>query len=348
MTNRKSPATKLNFFSTLFCLAFAFSSSGILAASPVRITVPSGGKGEEIQKALDQLPAEGGEVLLSAGTYVVNKPIFLRRDNQSLRGAGPKTILFLADKANCPVIVLGAAIESPARPTVNLKLSHLFIDGNRKHQDVELWRAAVDGSQLNNNGVNVWNVKDTLVENVACGHCRSGGMVTAADVRRLTVRGFTAFDSEFDGLACYQTEESVFTDLYLHDNVAAGISLDLAFNRNQISRAVLTRNDLGVFMRHSKDNLFKDVTVRGSRNHGIFIAQTAEHANDIWTFLPGTECTGNHFERLQVGDCKGRPFVVNDVSCVNNLLKTPITQPLPEAIAAVTPDLSLPSETAVR
>jgi len=62
-------------------------------------------------------------------------------------------------------------------------------------------------------------------------------------VRRLQVRGLDAFDNEFDGLACYETEDCLFTDLYLHD-IRRGISLDLAFNHNVISNAVLNANDL--------------------------------------------------------------------------------------------------------
>ena len=43
------------------------------------------------------------------------------------------------------------------------------------------------------------------------------------------MRNLTAFDNEFDGLACYQTRDCLFTGLYLHDNPGAGISLDLGF-----------------------------------------------------------------------------------------------------------------------
>jgi hypothetical protein len=45
-------------------------------------------------------------------------------------------------------------------------------------------------------------------------------MASISGTRRLTVRNYTAFDNQFDGLACYQTEDSHFSHLNLHDNTA--------------------------------------------------------------------------------------------------------------------------------
>ncbi len=145
-------------------------------------------------------------------------------------------------------------------------------------------------------------------------------MVTSARTRRLTVRDFTAFDNQFDGLACYLTEDSHFSQLSLHDNRAAGISLDLSFNHNVIEGAVLAGNDLGVFMRQSCNNTFERLTIEKSRHHGVFMAQTAVKAPSGWRLCPGTECTGNSFDKLLITGCGGKAFVVNDDSCKNNVI----------------------------
>lgn len=291
------------------------------AAESTVLTVPANSSGEAIQSALDSL-VDGGEVLLEAGTYLVHRPIMLQSDHQTLRGAGPSTILVLADRANCPVVVLGAP-ASPARSVIaHLRLADLMIDGNRRNQRVELWRSATDGSELNNNGIDVWDVTDSTVERVVCCRCRSGGLVTAGGTRRLTVRDFTAFDNQFDGLACYLTEDSRFTGLFLHDNLGAGISLDLAFNHNVIEDAQLTGNDLGVFMRASSGNSFHELKIRKSHNHGVFMAQTGTHTNRGWRLCPGTECTGNSFDGLLITNCGGHAFVVNNASCTNNLISS--------------------------
>src|SRR5882757_1866300 len=74
---------------------------------PAVITLPANVTVAEIQRVLDALPVAGGEVILPAGKIEVSQPIVLHREGQALRGAGDQTILFLADNANCPVIIMG-------------------------------------------------------------------------------------------------------------------------------------------------------------------------------------------------------------------------------------------------
>ena len=184
------------------------------ARQPVIVMLPADATGAEIQRALDALPAGGGEVVLPPGVFKVNQPIVLRRNHQELRGAGVTTVLYLADNANCPVVILGEPANNPKHAVGNLRVSNLFVDGNRQHQQRELWRTQGEGSEIRNNGIILQNVRDSTVERVTCARCRSGGLVTTRGVRRLTVRDLTAFDNEFDGLACYQTEGlPVFTAL---------------------------------------------------------------------------------------------------------------------------------------
>jgi parallel beta-helix repeat protein len=306
----------LPIFSALFCIF------GLMAcqASSFIITMSAGCGQESIQRMLDRLPA-GGEVVLPPGTYEITHPIILRNDRLTLRGSGTNTVLHLADQANCPVVILGSPTESSRRTTTQLRLADLVIDGNRQHQQVEMWRTAIDGSQLNNNGIDVWNVNDSTVEKVVCRSCRSGGLVTAV-VRRLDVQDFTAYDNQFDGLACYLTEDSHFGGLNLHDNLAAGISLDLSFAHNVIDNAILTGNDLGIFMRDSRNNTFQDVNIDKSRKHGVFMAQAAAATPKGWQLSPGTECTGNSFQDLTVTNSGGDAFLVNDDSCKNNIIRS--------------------------
>ena len=299
-------------------LAFGLFGAAAFEASPAVLTLPANSTCAEIQKALDDLPPNG-EVFLGAGTYEISQPLMLRHDYETLRGSGPGTILHLADGADCPVVILGPPMTETKHPATHLLLAHLLIDGNRKNQKAELWRSAGDGSQVNNNGVQIWNVTDAAVEHVTCCNCRSGGLVTAS-VRRLQVNDFDSYDNQFDGLACYQTEESRFEGLLLHHNLAAGISLDLAFNRNVITNAVLAGNDLGIFMRHSRNNAFKGVTISKSHHDGVFMAQAAIRTAKGWQPRHGTQCTGNDFVNLIITDCGGRAFRVNDASCTDNII----------------------------
>lgn len=287
---------------------------------PMLVMLPPGVTGREIQRALDNLPENGGEVVLPPGTISIRQPLVLRRDAQTLRGSGTSTVLRLADDANCPVIIMGEPVNQPKQAVKKLCVSDLAIDGNRAHQQRELWKLQGEGSQIHNNGITVQGVTDSLIENVTSARCRSGGLVTTRQVRRLTVRGLDAFDNQFDGLACYETEDCLFTGLNLHDNPGAGISLDLAFNHNVISNAVLTANDLGVFMRASRNNHFFNVSIRNSHHYGVFMAHTERRTEHGWSPAPQTACTNNAFTNLMAVDCGGAGFRVNNITCTNNVL----------------------------
>lgn len=302
----------------LLLLAWAAVGRSTCAAAPMTLVLPATADGAQIQKALDGLPPHG-EVLLSPGTYEISQPLCLRHDYETLRGSGPATVLHLANGANCPVVILGPPMIAPLRQATHLCLANLMIDGNRKNQKVERWRFALDGSEINNNGVQVWDVTDAEVAHVTCCRCRSGGMVTAS-VRRLQVNDFDAYDNQYDGLACYETEQSHFDDLRLHDNLAAGISLDLDFDHNYIKDATLSCNDLGIFMRDSRSNSFCGLTISKSHHDGVFMAPRCSRTGKVWHIAPRTACVGNSFESLKVDDCGGKAFQVNDASCINNVI----------------------------
>jgi parallel beta-helix repeat protein len=290
------------------------------STTSVVVTLSANATGAGIQQALDSLPASGGEVVLPPGNFEVCQPIVLWRDHQTLRGSGVETVLRLSDSANCPVIIMGEPVNHPKQTVKDLHVIDLFVDGNRFHQQRELWRLKGGGSQIRNNGIQVQGVSDSTVENVVCARCRSGGLVTTRGVRRLVVKNLKAFDNEFDGLACYQTEDSLFTELNLHNNPGAGISLDLAFNHNVISNAVLTGNDLGIFMRASHNNQFENISIRGSRHFGVFMAQADRQTEHGRQPAPQTECTDNAFTNLITVRCGGQAFLVNNSTCTNNII----------------------------
>jgi len=310
-------------FSLLLVLAWpslGFSLSQAAGGKPLIVALPLGVTSEEIQRALDNLPLTGGEILLPAQTIEVRQPIILKRNFETLAGAGTRTVLHLADGANCPVIIMGQPLNNPRAMVMHLAVSNLFIDGNRARQQRELWQLQGEGSEIRNNGITVQDVSDSQIEHVTCARCRSGGLVTTLGVRRLSVTDLNSFDNQFDGLACYLTEDSTFAKLFLHDNPGAGISLDLAFDHNVVTGAVLDSNDLGIFMRASRDNQFRDISIRQSHNFGVFMAQAVEQTASGWQRDPQTECTNNSFTNFSANKCGSAAFRVNDLDCTNNVI----------------------------
>src|SRR5262249_21617453 len=145
-------------------------------AESLTITLPASTTAADVQHALDALPATGGEVVLPAAKIEVRRPIILSREGQTLRGAGSATILFLADNANCPVIVMGEPVNHP-KPVRHLRVSSVLIDGNRTHQQRECWKTNGECSEIRNNGITAQNISDSTVEHVTTARCRSGGVV---------------------------------------------------------------------------------------------------------------------------------------------------------------------------
>jgi parallel beta-helix repeat protein len=308
---QKSPIAKV----TLLCLVLGFTVTG-MAAPRQTIQVPPSEGSFGINRALAALQKDGGEVVLSAGTYQVSTPIIISSDNITLRGAGPATLLRLAAKANCPAVVVGDEANKPRRTVRNVCVADLRIDGNRTQQQGECWNGVCDtgpSTAIRSSGVVIRRARDILVLRVSASRCRSGGMVTEKVCRRLLVQDFAASDNEFDGLACYETEDSRFTGLNLHHNKSAGISTDLDFDHNTFSNVRMYNNGShGIFMRNSSKNTFEDLEVKHSGRAGIFVDQVDKDRR--------TGSVGNHFKTVQVTASGGPGFQVNAVSCKRTTL----------------------------
>jgi len=269
---------------------------------------------DAIQKAINELPPEGGEVVLSPGVYTCVKPIILDRNNLTLRGSGPATLLRLGDHINAPVLVMGLTENIPSRDTRHVRVIDLMIDGNRANQTSEcMGGPCSDTFPLRNNGISIRRCLDCVVQSVTVFGAMSGGLVTELGCRRLTIRDYTSYDNEFDGLAGYETEDSTFSGIHLYGNKAAGISTDIKFNNNKFYDVTIADNKtVGIFMRDSLDNSFTNLHIRDSVQHGIFLAQVNTD--------PGTAATGNTFTGVVISRSGGMGVMANDASCVNNMM----------------------------
>jgi hypothetical protein len=275
----------------------------------VLVSPKDGGAG--INRAIERLAARGGEVRLGAGVYLCDAPIMLRHNNLVLKGAGRATLLSLGLNANCPVVVIGDDANDPRRIVSGVAISDLAIDGNREQQQGECWNGVCDTgahTSLRNSGIVVRRAENATIERVSIAKCRSGGVVTEKGCRRLLIRGLECSENEFDGLACYETEDSVMEDLFLHDNRSAGISTDGGFNGNMICNTMLIRNGShGIFMRNSRRNLMQGTVIRGSGRQGIFLDQVDQNT--------ATGASGNTFVGLVIEGSGGPAVRLNAESC---------------------------------
>ena len=269
-----------------------------------------------IMAAVNSLPEEGGTVFLPEGTYLLNGPVVLDRDHITLKGAGPKTVLRTMDGTDCPVVVMGSTETPVHRRTAHLTVSDMTLDGNRMLQKRECWSGECDTGGLTfirNNCLTVRGVEDSRISRIRATKGRSGGLVMEKICRRVLVENLEAWDNHFDGLACYETEESVFTGLHLHHNQFAAISLDIHFHRNAIVNSVLEHNGhQGIFMRESNANVFQNLLIQHNGAQGVFVAQVDDDASK--------SCRDNIFSGLRCEHLGGVAFRINDASCTGNVL----------------------------
>lgn len=275
-------------------------------AKPIRVNAKDG---SSIQAGIDKLPAEGGTIDVTAkGVISVSESIVIARDNVTIDFHG--ATLRLADGVNAPVIIIGQDAAVPTVTHKNIHVRNVTIDGNRLNQTTELNPA---NPTLRNNGISLRRVESCSVANATVYSCRSGGLVSELGCRRLTVSQFEAYDNHFDGLAGYETEDSILKCLFLHDNLAAGFSFDIDFVRNLISDVVIADSgSVGIFMRDARDNSFTNLQIRDSVEHGIFLAQVqGDNA---------TPASGNSFSACVISNSGGAALRVNDATCVDNVL----------------------------
>lgn len=318
----------------MFGVALSLHSSGLAigqdtpAASPAaessrrtietrRVTVylPTGDD-NAIRSAIKSLPAEGGIIVLGPALFPVSQPIVIDKDGVELRGTTTDTILRLTDHANCPVIVIGSTVTPIPYFVKNVTVRNLVIDGNRGAQDFECCGGPCDGggmSFIRNNGITVRGTEDSQIENVITHNTRSGGVVLEKHCRRVHISNLESYNNEFDGLAAYETEDCTFTQLKLHHNRSAAMSVDWKFNHNLITDSQFTENgSQGLFMRDSADNQFERLTIRDNGEQGMFIAETREIADSA--------SKRNRFNHLTITGNRTQGIRVNDVSCVDNVI----------------------------
>lgn len=296
--------------------AFFLLFSIVLAGSATQAAIVKSKSCAAIQQTIQQLPQHGGEVVIPAGVYTCTTPIIIDRNNVSLRGVGAGTLLRLADGANAPVIIMGQATPIPDSKRSNISVSDLLIDGNRENQTAECMGGPCSQEfPLRNNGISIRHCHDCRVERVTVHSAASGGLVTELQCRRLTIRDYTSFNNEFDGLAGYQTEDSIFSGIHLYDNLAAGFSFDIKFNNNMFNDIVINNSgSVGIFIRDSFDNIFSNMQISNSKQHGIFLAQVNDEVD--------TPAAGQTFNGVTISRSGGYGLLVNDTSCVNTVLSS--------------------------
>ena len=246
-------------------------------------------------------------IILPPGETIVYFPIILKSGDRLI--GSQNSILKLADKSNCPVLVIGNIDDTPGR-SEDIFVSGFTIDGNRENQEYEMFGL----TQNRNNGVNIRNCANVFVSNLKVKNCISGGIVLERGCERVIITNCESTNNYFDGLAAYVTENCFFSDLVLSGNLHAGMSFDLGFNSNLISNVLISGNGhQGIFMRDSNNNYFQGGYLISNLKQGIFIAKAEGE----------TAASNNIFYKFNFFNNKEN-LRINDKECIGNRLIEPV------------------------
>lgn len=200
--------------------------------------VYSGSDSDVIQDALD----DGGDLYLTAGTYVITTELAVSVDNQKIEGSGKDTILSADPTLDDNVLGNSGHVEY-------VQVRNLAIDGNK-------------ASQTAGCGILFADVAYSIIDGCYIYDCKEMGI-----------------QFYLDGTDTYG---NVISNNYVYDCDKDGIKLRSSYNNTVTGNTVIdcgaTTDYYGIFDSSGGDNIISNNHVFGSGGHGI-CAGTAE--NDI-------------------------------------------------------------------
>lgn len=228
---------------------------------------------DDIQEAVDSLPAAGGTIFIKADEYVLQGGIHIDRSHVAVIGE-EGAVLKLGDHVNEPVILIGSDEEVPSHSITDVTVSNLIINGNMEFQDFE---EDPDRTGIMNNGIDVNAAHNITIAQVEVHDARSGGIVVSKQSSRIWIDNCYLHDNYLDGIALYTSEDIQVTNFYCFDNGAAGLSMDNDLSHVIFSGGIIKNNvTVGIFARHSAEMTFSDIQVVGNHEHGCFISHEWE------------------------------------------------------------------------
>ena len=224
---------------------------------------------DNIQKAIDSIPKEGGTVFLKAKTYFLDKGLTISRSNIKLVGE-KGTRLKLKLNVNQPVILIGSDTQTPEQKVEDIIISDLELDGSKEIQSSE-----TDPSRpwIRNNGIDIRNANRVWLDNLNIYNARSGGLVISWGCRNLFINNSIFHNNEFDGIALYDSEDVIVKGFFSFENKSAGISLDNNLKHISFSSGSVKNNgDVGIFARSSTDLKFDNILIANNKSSGCFFS----------------------------------------------------------------------------
>jgi parallel beta-helix repeat protein len=286
---------RLSFFLALLVLVTARAPA---AERPCDVTVAPG---QDVREAIARVPADG-RVCLGAGEFRLPRFLSLARDGITLSGAGPSTVLRLAEGIESPVIVVGDHTrQAPARVTARVTIADMRIVGHgRGGSEVER-----DHPYLTNSAVAVRGARKVMLRGLEVTACRSACILTEHDCEDVVIAGNTVTGSMWDGIALNRTARARVAGNTIDGNTASGITAE-HLERSVIEDNVVTGNGThGLYLSDSYQNVVTRNRFAGNVLSGVFLTCAIRYHKPLVQCWDDSMSADNVFE--------GNEFVANRV-----------------------------------
>ena len=239
-----------------------------------------------IQAAIDELPADGGAVILAAGRYHITQSINLR-SFVSFSGYGFSTVLYVPSFTNpsyLPVIKMDGCTYS--------SIFNLKIDGNRDNQNsgredgiyikdgdhckiINTWICNIYGTE--GNGIYVEGIpKDFLIQGNIISDIQDDGLDINGMIKSQIISN-NIHDCGDNGIDTEGTEYTTFSSNIIHDCGGSGLELEQEGTYPILTRyCTVTGNVIyncemdGIHVRSGGHNTISGNTIVNVSRYGIF------------------------------------------------------------------------------
>lgn len=236
----------------------------------------------EIQAAIDALPASGGLVVLSSGTFNVEVALVLD-SYQTLRGCGRNTIL-TTTTADIDIIT---ATGGSGTEKVGILIADLCVDGTAGASTVSL-------------AINFTYVDYSKVQNIWALNCTSWGGVGLTNCDLNEIIGNTLNDN-YDGVYTESSSGNNISHNTCQGNTAEGMYVYLS-NENTISgNTCQGGGNTGIALDGSDNNTVMGNTIQGNGLIGISIDGSDNNTVIGNTLTENSQTTTNTADNIEVG-----------------------------------------------
>ena len=243
----------------------------------------------EINQAIQNLPADGGEIIILSGIYNIGARINVNKNNVTIRGNGDATILkrMWNSSSNEGVITLNSVS--------NCKIENLKIEGNRSVY-----------TSSNNYGIYLSSSSNNTITGNTCNNNINGIYLSYSNNN--TITGNICNNNDIDGIYLYYSNNNTITGNTCNNN-SDGIYLYYS-NNNTITNNTCNNNSDGIYLASSSENTITGNTFSNNNFVGIDISSGSNNT------ITGNNCNNNYIAGIGLFSSNNNTVTGN--TCNNN------------------------------